>query len=76
MAGFFAIVSFIVVIGVFISDMDSAEDIEPSRGLIKFGIKTVFGLFTDTKKTLLKLALLFVSLITLLISGLSYISTI
>ncbi|MBG9445294.1 hypothetical protein [Cytobacillus firmus] len=73
MAEFFAIISGIVIIGVFISNLDSAEDIEPSRGLIKFAFKSIYGLFTDTKRTLIKLGLLFGSLIILAISGLSII---
>ena len=70
MAEFFAIVSAIVVLVVLISNLDSAEDFEPSRGLVKFIFKTVYGLLTDPRGTLIKLALLFGALITLAISGL------
>jgi hypothetical protein len=71
MAEFFAIISGIVIIATFISSLDSGEDLEPSRGLIKIGFKMVFGLFTDTKATLINLGLLFVAIITLLISCLA-----
>jgi hypothetical protein len=74
MAEFMAIISVIIILGVLFSNLESAEDLEPSRGLIKFGFKTVYGLFTDTKRTLLKLALLFGALITLAISGLVIVS--
>lgn len=73
MAAFLAVISAIVILGVFISDMDSAEDVEPSRGLLKFLFKTIYGLFTDTARTLRKLAILFIAIIVLLISGLSII---
>ncbi len=73
MAEFLAIISGIIIIGVFISNLDSAEDIEPSRGLIKFALKSIYRLFTNTKRILIKLGLLFGSLIVLAVSGLSII---
>ncbi|MGE6489973.1 hypothetical protein [Paenisporosarcina sp. NPDC076898] len=71
---FLAIISIIIIFGVIFSNFDSVEDIEPSRGLVKFGVKTVYGLFTDTKRTLIKLAILFGAVILLAISGLAFLA--
>jgi len=74
MAELIALVSGISILVLLFSDIDSAEDLEPSRGLIKFTIKTVYGLFTNTKQTLMKLSFLILALVTFVISGIAVLS--